>query len=503
MKALLGRILVVGLGLLAAGLQAQPVITNQPAGLLVVAGGNATFSVLATGTGPFTYQWQLNGTNLPNNIITTVAGNGVTNFMGDGGLATNAGLDAPQGVAFDAAGNYYIADYGNRVRKVDTNGIITTVAGNGVGAGVGATGSYSGDGGAATNAGLFIPNNVVLDSTGNLFIADFSNCRIRKVDTNDIITTIAGNGGFTSSGDGGAATNASIGWPSCVAFDATGDLFIADYHNSRIRKVDTSGNISTVTNFSQPQGVATDVAGNLYVAAGGAQRVYKVATNGVIATVAGGGTGGEGGAATNAALVSPWSVVLDPFGNWFIADNGRYEIFKVDTNGIITKIAGIGIRGFAGDGGAANNAILKFPTCVALDTAGNLFIADSGNNRIRKILTTVNPMLTLNNVSFTNAGNYSVIITNSSGSVTSSVASLTVVLPGYNHVAGQVLGDGTMQLAFVGIAGGNYALDSTVSLSPANWIPQATNRADANGNLIFTNAPDPTTNDFWRIRSVP
>jgi sugar lactone lactonase YvrE len=338
-----------------------------------------------------------------------------------------------------------------------------------------------------------------------LYIADFSNCRIRKVDTNGIITTVAGNGGSTSSGDGGAATNASIGWPSCVALDATGNLFIADYHNGRIRKVDTSGNISTVTNFSQPQGVATDVAGNLYVAAAGNQRVYKVATNGVITTLAGGGSSGFGGAATNASLSKPWSVVLDPFGNFFIADEGvgRFEIYKVDTNGIITIVAGRGLQIFGGDGGAATNAYLGAPTCVALDAAGNLFISDWKNNRIRKVLTTVNPMLTLNNVSFTNAGNYSVIITNSSGSVTSSVASLTVVLPGYNHVAGQVLGDGTMQLAFVGIAGGNYALDSTVSLSPANWIPQATNRADANGNLIFTNAPDPTTNDFWRIRSVP
>ena len=499
MKAAVGKLLVIGLGLFFVSTGgAQPVITNQPAGLLVVAGGNATFSVMVTGTGPFTYQWLLNGTILTNNIISTVAGNGVTNFMGDGGLATNAGLDQPQGVAFDAAGNYYIADYGNRVRKVDTNGIITTVAGNG-------SGSFSGDGGAATNAGLNTPNNVAFDSTGNMYIADFINSRIRMVDTNGIITTFAGNGGSTLSGDGGAATNASIGWPSCVALDATGNLFIADYLFSNVRKVNTNGIISTVSGFHSPQGVATDVAGNLYIAGGTATpRVGKLATNGVFTTVAGGGSHAAGGAATNTFLGAPWSVVLDPFGNMFIADERFSVIYKVDTNGIITIVAGRAAKlGFAGDGGAATNANFYWPTCVALDAAGNLFISDWQNNRIRKVLTTVNPTLTLNNASFTNAGNYSVIITNSSGSVTSSVASLTVVLPGYNHVAGQLLGDGTMQLAFVGIAGGKYALDSSVSLSPANWIPQVTNTADALGNLIFTNAPDPTTNDFWRIRSVP
>jgi len=214
--------------------QTPPTITTQPASQTNLVGANVTFGVAVSGTGPFTYQWQFNGTNLPN-IITTVAGGG---SGGDGGAATNASLSRPTGVALDAAGDLYIADaISVRIRKVDRNGIITTVAGNGVNQVLG--GAYSGDGGAATNASLDDPSGVALDAAGDLYIADSGNQRIRKVDTNGIISTVAGGG---SGGDGGAATNARINGPYGVASDDFGNLFIAETGNNRIRKVGTNGN---------------------------------------------------------------------------------------------------------------------------------------------------------------------------------------------------------------------------------------------------------------------
>src|ERR1022692_1478906 len=167
----------------------------------VTVGNNVSLAVSVAGTGPFNYQWQLNGTNLPNGIITTVAGNGTYGYSGDGGAATNAELYRPSGAAVDAIGNLFIADSGNNcIRKVGINGIITTVAGNGYGAGTG--GGYSGDGGAATNAELNYPTGVAVDTTGNLFIAEEGNQRVRKVGTNGIITTVAGNGYTNQYGSG-------------------------------------------------------------------------------------------------------------------------------------------------------------------------------------------------------------------------------------------------------------------------------------------------------------
>ena len=182
-----------------------PSITAQPANQTNLFGSTANFSVAVSGTGPLTYQWQFNGANLPTSVISTVA--------------PGAGLHYPDGVALDAAGNLFIADGGNVIRKIGTNGVITTAAGNG-------TSGYSGDGGAATNAALNGPSSVALEAFGNLFIAD--GLRIRKVGTNSIITTVAGNGTGGYSGDGGAATNAGIGSPAGVAVDSSGDLFIAN-----------------------------------------------------------------------------------------------------------------------------------------------------------------------------------------------------------------------------------------------------------------------------------
>ena len=332
--------------------------------------------------------------------LTVVAGIGIFGFSGDGGPATSASLASPVSVALDGAGNLFITDQGNqRIRRVDAaTGIITTVAGNGFG-------GFSGDGGPATSASLTNPFDVALDGAGNLFIADFSNSRIRKVDTSGIITTVAGNGGFTFSGDGGPATSASLRSPTGVALDGAGNLFIADGGNFRIRKVDTSGIITTVAgngssefsgdggpatsaSLTNPFGVALDGTGNLFIADEGSNRIRKVDTSGIITTVAGNGSSGfsgDGGPAISASLSGPIGVALDGTGNLFFADAGNNRIRKVDTSGIISTVAGDGIFGFSGDGDPATSASLRDPFGVALDGAGNLFIADRFNQRIRRV----------------------------------------------------------------------------------------------------------------------
>jgi hypothetical protein len=438
-----------------------PTVTVQPTNnpVAVAIGSNVTFSVSVTGTGPFSYQWQLNGTNLPNGFISTVAGNGTEGYSGDGGPATNAEFFLPYGVAVDAADNLFIADfYNNRVRKVGINGIITTVVGNGLN-------DFTGDGGPATSAELNGPAGLAFDASGNLFIADVGNNVIRKVGTNGIITTVAGNGygagtGGTGnggySGDGGAATNAELNSPNSVALNAVGDLFISDVDNHRVRKVGTNGIISTVagngtsgysgdggaaTNaeLSSPIGLVLDAAGNLFIADIYNLRIRKVGTNGIITTVAGNGTyppgySGDGGAATNAELYDPYGLAMDTTGNLFIGDSENQRIRKVGTNGIITTVAGNGYGagtgngGYSGDGGAATNAELNSPEDVAVDITGNLFIADVENQRIRKMITQ-GPTLVLNDVGVNNAGAYDVVVSNPYGSVTSSVVNLTIQTP--------------------------------------------------------------------------
>jgi len=274
--------------------------------------------------------------------ISTVAGNGTQGDTGDGGAATNAELHFPVGVALDGFGNLFIADTTNNViREVSTSGIITTVAGNG-------TPSYSGDGGAATSAGLNNPKGIAVDSSGNLYIADERNNRIRKVNTSGIITTVAGNGGVGNGGDSGLATSAQLYYPAGIAVDGAGELYIADSKNQRIRKVGAAGIITTI-------------AGNGNVG-------YNCAN----------------GAATGVGLHTPTGVALDGSGNLFIADYGNQCIRKVAA-GNITTVAGNGTSSFSGDGGPATSASLNYPTGIAVDSSGNLYIADYVNYRIRKV----------------------------------------------------------------------------------------------------------------------
>jgi sugar lactone lactonase YvrE len=322
-------------------------------------------------------------------VLTLVAGNGTYGFSGDNGPATNAQLNGPVGVTLDSAGDLYIADQGNNcIRKV-SGGVITTVAGNG-------TLGFSGDNGPATNAQLNYPVGVAVDPAGNLYIADLENFRIRKV-SNGVITTVAGNGTAGFSGDNGPATNAQLNYPAGVAVDPAGNLYIADLENFRIRKV-SNGVITTVAGngtggFSGDNGpavsarldfggVAVDPAGNVYIADSGTSRIRKV-SNGVIATVAGNGTfgfSGDNGPATSAQLNGPSGVAVDSGGNLYIADVGNSRIRKV-SNGVITTVAGGGMQ--SGDSGPATSAEMSGPAGVAVDSAGNLYIADTLDNRIR------------------------------------------------------------------------------------------------------------------------
>lgn len=373
--------------------------------------------------------------------IVNYAGNGAFAFSGDDGPAISASLNVPQGIAVDTAGDLYIADgFNGRIRKVDhITGIITTVAGNGdlTGCGVADEGCpVVGDGGPATSARLFNPGGVAFDSAGNLYIADNQNYRVRKVDrATGIITTVAGNGkrgcvnafgcqgGFTSNGDGGPAIAAFLIQAFDVAVDSADILYISDSGSNTIRKVDSLGIITTYAGNGQagfsgdggpatsaslnyPYGISVDGAGNLYIADFGNARIRKVAAapsgDGThqITTVAGKagycvasfcyfGLAGDGGSATEATLDKPQDVIVDPAGNLFIADSFRNNrIRKVDPAGIITTFAGGGAYypyTYNGDGGPAINAGLNLPVAPTFDAAGNLFFADLENNRVRKM----------------------------------------------------------------------------------------------------------------------
>ena len=385
-----------------------------------------------------------------NGIITTIAGGVYRGYGGDGGPAVNATLNCPVSLAVDAMGDLLIADQSNnRIREISTTGIITTVVGNGIA-------GYSGDGGAATAAELYSPAAVIVDGAGSLWIADSYDSVIRQVSTDGDIATVAGSlGGY--SGDGGPALDALIYAPQGVALDLSGNLYIADYGNHRVRKV-SAGKISTVVGgalglapvaasamFVLAQGVAKDHAGNLYVSdslnsvvyqitpagtlslyAGNGQPGYagdngpataaeleypvglavdsngalyiadsfnhriRMVSNGFITTVAGSGVpgyAGDGGAATAARLEYPRGVALDAGGDLLIADSYNSAIREVTANGVIGTVAGTGIAGYSGDGGPATSARLNLPSSVALDSSGNLFIADAANQRIRKVST--------------------------------------------------------------------------------------------------------------------
>jgi|GEM_PF-261746 len=360
----------------------------------------------------------------PNQVVVTIAGTGVIDNTGDGGPGTAATLFQPRGVAVDSRGNVIVADTQNRrVRRISPNGVITAFAGTGL------LGS-SGDGGPAVDATLNFPNVVVVDKSDNVYISDQFTSRIRKVTPDGRISTIAGTGeglvtGFAGGfgGDGGPATQALLNQQVGLAVDRDGNLFVADRINHRIRRIDAgTGVITTVAGagmagfsgdggpatqaeINLPTGVAVDGAGNLYIADTGNQRIRRVsAADGRISTIAGTGAigfSGDGGPAAGALinLAYPATLTVDAAGELYFADRANHRIRKITLNtGIITTVAGTGVATFNGDGTAPAGTALSFPTSVAFDSTGAMIIADSGNNRIRRVRP-ANALRTLANVS--------------------------------------------------------------------------------------------------------
>jgi sugar lactone lactonase YvrE len=437
------------------------------------------------------------------NVVTTLAGAGAPGFRGDGGAATSARLNLPLGVALDSKGNLYIADSkNNRVRKINTNGIITTVAG------AGGHGGFSGDGGPATDAKLNRPTGLAIDGAGDLYIADEGNNRVRRVDPQGVITTVAGNGrsvGVTKhisvtkpqiairppglvarparrvrlsapedltfdrkgnlyvsdyqgeevlkitpdgllrvfagtgtagySGNGGPATKARLSGPAGLAVNSRGDLLIADHLNNVIRRVDPSGRITTlsaslkahltkpigllfrgkelyvadpwhnrllqinpsgavhlIVSGSHPTYLSLGPRGNILMTDRDANRLYEVVLHvgkqSALLPIAGTGSAGftgDGGPATKAHLNVPYGVAMDRKGNIYVADSDNNRVQKISPSGVVTTFAGTGAAGFSGDDGPAAKATLYKPVGLAFDSAGNLYIADQGNGRIRRV----------------------------------------------------------------------------------------------------------------------
>ena len=427
-----------------------PTISIQSSSSGPCTGVTMTFTATATneGTSP-TYQWMKNGNSVGSNsatysdnnladgdgiyckltsnascangtvvnsntititgpgIINTIAGTGVPGFYSDNGPATMAALNFPGDLCIDASGNIYVADgANNRIRKINiATGFISTVAGTG-------TAGFSGDGGLATNAQLNLPTGVNLDAQGNLYIVDRDNNRIRKVNgSTGIITTIAGTGAFSFSGDAGLAVNASLKHPLHLILDASGNIYFTDRENNRVRKIDAAtgiittiagngsgpysgdGGPATSASLYEPTKICFDLSGNLIIADWRNHRIRKVNSSGIITTIAGtgvSGNGGDGGPATLATLYFPNGIVYDAAGNLYIADV-NHVIRKVDAvTGIIQKIAGTA-AGFSGDGGPALNAKMNGPEGMAFDASGNLYVCDELNHRIRKISVPLSP----------------------------------------------------------------------------------------------------------------
>lgn len=332
-------------------------------------------------------------------IITTVAGSGDTTF-GDGGPAINASFIGPSGVALDSKGNFYVSDsYHNRIRKINTAGIITTIAGTGVQ-------GYNGDNIPATSAQIYRPVGITFDNNDILFFCDAFNNRVRRIDTFGIITTVAGNGLDVYNGDGISATSAAINTPHWVAFDTSGNMYITDYGNHRVRKVATSGTISTIAGtgiagysgdnalavdaqVNSPYGIALDDSQNIYFVDEDENVVRKINGSGTITTFAGNSTAvslGDGGPATACSLNRPFGIAIDKNNSVYITDGANYRVRKV-TESIISTVAGTGTFGFSGDNGLATAADLSFPCGIAIDNFGGvIYLTDFFNARVRRLL---------------------------------------------------------------------------------------------------------------------
>ncbi len=428
-------------------------------------------------------------------------------------LSNSALLSHPYGVALDSSGNLYIADLGNaRVRKVSVDGSIQTVVGGGS-----ILPGGNGDGSPAIDMQLDEPRNVAVGADGTLYVSDFGANQVYSISPSGILTTVAGTGKMGFSGDGASAPLAELNAPAGLTLDGTGDLYVADSGNNCIRKI-FHGVITTVFNVTGPTGLSITSAGTLYVAASsyfgptakaiagipsaldvaldGSGNVYattgpfvlKVASGGNVSSIAGSGAppnfAGDNGPATMARLNSPAGVAIDSQGNYYIADTANNRIRKVSSHGIISTIAGTGDAGSTGDGGLATLAQLNNPRSVAIDSAGNLYIADSGNNEIRKI-TPGGIMLPV-----------STELNDPEGVVVDANGLVYVADTGNNRVVQATSSGGIVQLAQVSkpvaVAvdpGGNVFVSASaqvLKISPAGAVSVVADRLNSPQGLAFT-----------------
>jgi len=353
----------------------------------------------------------------PNGIIRTIAGNGIAGFAGDNGPASSSQLNSPYGLSFDFTGNLYIADLGNsRIRRITPSGIISTIAGGGA-----LPAGGKNEGSMATSLAFISPRNIAIDGNGTVYISDFGAHRVYKVTPDGTLTTLAGTGSPGYSGDG-VASLAMLNYPTALAVDHQGIVYIADSGNHLIRKV-FARTLTSIARSALPTGLAFDGVATLYVADHSAGQILEIplssgtstamnvsATDvvcgndgylyvaditvarranvfGASAVIAGGGSlaEGDGGPAIQARLNHPTGVALDSIGNLYVADKANNRIRRVGLNGTITTYAGTGASGNAGDGGAAMLATLNSPTSVTFDSIGDLYIADTGNARLRMV----------------------------------------------------------------------------------------------------------------------
>ena len=490
----------------------------------------ATALISGTGTGPLL--------TLSPGLISTVAGNGSSGYTAsqDAGTtaATAASLNYPSGVATDGAGNLYIADYiNNRVRKVTAaTGFISTVAGNGTACAAPTASPACGDGAAATAASIQYPISVAVDGAGNLYISDAGNQRIRKVTASTgFISTVAGNGTATyvASQDMGttAATATSINGPNGVVVDGAGNLYIADQNNNRIRKVtastgfistvagngvsgytpsqDTGTTAATAASLSNPSSVVVDGAGNLYIADSNNQRIRRVtASTGFISTVAGNGSQGYTAsqdtgttAATATSLNDPNGIAVDAAGNLYIADQYNLRIRKVTAaTGFISTVAGNGVSGYTASQNtgttAATAASLQNPAGVAVDGAGNLYIGGYADQRVRKVTVTgsiVFPTATAAGSADTTDGTQT-LIANNIGNAT--LTFVSQVETGSSFVLGNPMTGGCVPNGTIA-AGGSCLIGAT-------FAPVAGSLSVVNGNVLLT---DNSLNVTGSTQNIP
>ncbi len=333
------------------------------------------------------------------NVVTIFAGNGIRGFSGDGGPATNASLSSPSAVTVDRAGNLLVADgFNYRIRRVTPEGVITTIAGTG-------TNGVEGDGGAALNASFVYTHDLALDAAGNLYVAQADGNRVRRIDTNGMVTTVAGTGQAGFSGDEGPAVRAALNFPRGLAFDRSGNLHISDSRNNRVRQVTSDGRISTVAgdgvrdfrgdrgparraSLKLPYGLAFDIFGSLYISDVDNNRIRKVTPDGMIDTVSGTGGqlfSGDGLAPDRASLFFPDGLAFEPDGSLLVADSGNVRVRRLRFGGTVSTVIGNGPFWRIDDTVRTSEVYLRRPTGLAMDAAGNLYVADADNHVVDRL----------------------------------------------------------------------------------------------------------------------